>query len=93
MTKWRPKEWAKMNPFSRENDPLHMNSQEPNYTDFEAGADAMIGALKKQGIDHKVYADHLRFGFDRGAKVLEGKEEAITYQGVKGTLVFIPDDD
>jgi len=58
---------------------------------FEAGADAMLEALKKQGIDHRVYADHLRFGVDRGTKVIEGREDTVTYQGVKGTLVFIPD--
>jgi len=58
---------------------------------FEAGADAMLEALKKQGIDHSVYADHLRFGIDRGVQVLNGKEDTIAYQGARGTLAFIPD--
>lgn len=86
---WRPEGWQDGK------DRWYRDSAHSQIVDgivFEAGADAIIEALKKHGIDHKVYADHLRFGFDRGAKVLEGKEDTVTYQGVKGTLVFIPDD-
>jgi hypothetical protein len=85
MAKWRPEGWDK-------NRGKTILLTSPLNEVFEAGSDAMLEALKKQGIDHKVYADHLRFGFDRGAKVLEGKEETVRYQGIKGTLVFIPDD-
>ncbi len=43
---WRPeKDWE--NPYSKESDPLHMSNQEPNYTDYEAGADAILRALHK----------------------------------------------
>ena len=93
MANWRPEDWQ--NPHLYYGSPHTMIDVESNKNRlaFEAGADAMLEALKKQGINHRVYADHLRFGFGRGAKVLEGKEETVTYQGVKGTLVFIPDND
>ena len=42
---WRPKNWY--NPFSIKVDPLHMGDQEPNFTNFEAGADAMLEAIWK----------------------------------------------
>jgi hypothetical protein len=90
---WRPKGWE--NPYKegvqiawdREID----LSQETQQACFEVGADAMLEALKKQAIPHEVYADYLRYGFDRGAKIFTGEEDKVTYQGVKGTLVFIPD--
>ena len=86
---WRPEGWETVAPGLRlyKGQPLR-NTRHA----FETGADAMLEALRKQGIDHKVYADHLRFGLDRGKKVIEGKEDTVTYQGVKGNLVFIPDD-
>jgi len=85
---WRPEGWKNEHIASASGEPIY-----PEHQVFEAGADAMLEALRRQGIDQKVYADHLRFGLDRGAKVLEGKEDTVTYQGVKGTLVFIPDND
>jgi len=84
---WRPEGWKNRFSIASGADP----ADGERFIDYEAGADAMLGALKKRGIDLRVYADHLRFGIDRGAKVLEGKEDTVTYQGVKGTLVFIPD--
>ena len=42
----RPKSWK--NPYSKESDPLHMGNLEPNYTDYEDGADAILEVLKKK---------------------------------------------
>lgn len=84
MNTWRPEGWK--NPYFRSGDfgdgQISWNEQ-PEFSTFEAGADAMLEALKKE-------ATYLKndgtapYGYVLG-KILKLAE--------KGWLVFIPDED
>ena len=58
----------------------------------EAGADAMLDALKATEVPIDVYADALRYGLERCTSIIGGHKDDITYKGRKGKLIFIPDD-
>ena len=78
MTKWRPDGWViegePLDPFIFSND---CNKKLIFSTGYEAGADAMLKALKKEGV---------HFEKDRWT------DDSTFETEVPGTVVFIPDD-
>lgn len=84
MDKWRPEGW------NNSSNVIICGPLVVKYIAFEAGADAMLEALRKQGV--------ISFGraITPTPSQIDGARLGITtsdINAVKGVLVFIPDDD
>jgi len=86
---WRPKNWASIKYHNISREIYDTHEVELGYQFFEAGADAMLEALKKQGIPNDVYQSYLKGAILQGLDI----KQPYTYFGKKGTLVFIPDEE
>lgn len=91
MSKWRPDNWEKTafnlgfaTPYKCQSNELRAFSD-----GVEVGADAMLEALKEYEIPPEIIDPLLRFGTRREC---DSGERGIWYQGIKGKLVFIPDE-
>ena len=96
MSKWRPGEWG--NPYNiLIINPIPENADSTAFTAFEAGADALLEALKGTGIKlvPKMMQYHLRgwiYPQMADGKISEFFVTPDGYPDLKGTLIFIPDD-
>ncbi len=88
---WRPDKWD--NPFHKTADYGHGKqswNEEPEFTAFEAGADAMLEALKKK-------KDTVRLKFDGTSRIpAHGDYPEIIIEGKpydKGWMVYVPEED
>lgn len=90
---WRPDGWEDIKTLSE----VKYGGKEFCWSpsDYEAGADAMLEALREEGIPPKVFGDFLRYArYTTGVPLTNEvvKEGEIYFEGIKGKLVFIPDD-